>query len=430
MKKVLIISYFAPPCQLTSSNRIGSWLEYLPDNGYHPILVTRKWTGKEMNAEERLYSTTGELEKELGDKRTIYQLTYKQSLRDVFYVKGQQSKIYAWLSKVLTLLQVVLINFTPRVSQFYNLYSFSKELLQKDPTIDLVMVSGNPFEQFFFAYLLKKEFLRIKWIADYRDEWNTSLVYQNARIKIPLLSWLEKRSERKWLGSSTVIQTVCPYFTQGLSTLHNRQIEVVPNGFDSSFEKFLNEDLTPPSKQKLHLVFGGTLFPNQSITLLLEALSSFSEDELCVEFVGSRIALKDLKVRELMEAGVLKHTAWIPKSEMIERMKNCDGFLMFPFKAMKGMPSSKLYDYLPFRKPIFLIPSDEDIIEDILTETQLGIVCNSLESLLETLRECINLKKGGKELIPPADVADIIPYSRKEAVKIQVEIFNKIISQE
>lgn len=394
-------------------------MEYLPENGYHPILVTRKWTGKEMNAEERLHSTTGPLEQKLGDNRTIYQLPYTQSLRDAFYVKSQDAKIYGWLSKVLTLLQMVFINFTPRASSFYNLYTFSRALLQKDSSIDLVMISGNPFEQFFFAYLLKKEFPRIRWIADYRDEWNTSLIYQNARIKIPFLSWLERRSEVKWVRSASAIQTVCPYFTQGLSSLHKRAIDVVPNGFDSTFEKFLNKDLTPPSSQKLHLVFGGTLFPNQSIAPLLEALASFKADELCVEFVGSKIDLNDSKVQALMETGVLKHTAWIPKKEMIERMKTCDGFLMFPFKDMKGWPSSKIYDYLPFRKPVFLIPSDHDIIEDILTQTQLGLVCNSVDSLIEKIEQFIEHKKKGERFIPLPNKELMYPYSRREAARKQ-----------
>lgn len=429
MNKVLIISYFAPPCQLTSSNRIGSWLEYLPAYNYKPVLVTRIWTGEEMTDQERLESTGKDIERIVEDDHEIYRLPYRQIFRDFLFSKKQESIFFALSSKLFTFFNLVFRNFFSQIIPFFNLYEFSRQYLLDHPAVDLVLISGNPYEQYFFGYLLKKEFPRIRWVADYRDEWNTSLVYRNSRLNIPLLSILEKRSELKWMSNAAAIQTVCPFFTKGLGSLHQRQIEVVPNGFDSTFERFLKVNPQVKDGGVLHLVFSGTLFHNQAIDILLEALDQFDQGEICVEFVGSKINHKDHRISLLSQKRVLKLTSWIPKSDMIELMRLCDGFLMFPFKAMKGMPSSKLYDYLPFRKPIFLIPSDEDIIEEILTETQLGIVCNSLDSLVETLQECINLKREGKALIPLADVADIIPYSRKEAVKIQVEIFNKIISQ-
>ncbi|MFM7666825.1 MAG: glycosyl transferase family 1, partial [Bacteroidota bacterium] len=60
MKKVLIISYFFPPCNLTASNRIAGWKKHLPEFGIYPIIVTRNWTGSELTAEERLMDSGSE----------------------------------------------------------------------------------------------------------------------------------------------------------------------------------------------------------------------------------------------------------------------------------------------------------------------------------------------------------------------------------
>ena len=46
LNKVLIISYFFPPCNLTASNRALFWAKYLKDYGYDPIVITRKWDHK------------------------------------------------------------------------------------------------------------------------------------------------------------------------------------------------------------------------------------------------------------------------------------------------------------------------------------------------------------------------------------------------
>jgi hypothetical protein len=57
---------------------------------------------------------------------------------------------------------------------FNNLYFFADEFLKNHKDINKVIISGSPFEQFYFGYLLKIKHPHIMWYADYRDDWNTS----------------------------------------------------------------------------------------------------------------------------------------------------------------------------------------------------------------------------------------------------------------
>ena len=43
MKKILIISYFFPPCNLTAAQRVYSLAKYLSKYGFYPTIVTRRW---------------------------------------------------------------------------------------------------------------------------------------------------------------------------------------------------------------------------------------------------------------------------------------------------------------------------------------------------------------------------------------------------
>ena len=43
-KKVLILSYFFPPCNLPASQRSYGWATQLHEYGYHPIIITRNWS--------------------------------------------------------------------------------------------------------------------------------------------------------------------------------------------------------------------------------------------------------------------------------------------------------------------------------------------------------------------------------------------------
>ena len=42
MKKILIISYFFPPCNLTASQRVSSWAKYLNKSGYYFLDIPKE----------------------------------------------------------------------------------------------------------------------------------------------------------------------------------------------------------------------------------------------------------------------------------------------------------------------------------------------------------------------------------------------------
>jgi hypothetical protein len=82
MDKVLIISYFYPPCNLTASQRLGNWVKYLPEYGIKPIVVTRFWEGNELNEYQQLESKGDSIVHINESNHEIYYLPYKQSIRD------------------------------------------------------------------------------------------------------------------------------------------------------------------------------------------------------------------------------------------------------------------------------------------------------------------------------------------------------------
>ena len=425
MQKVLIISYFAPPCNLTSANRIENWCENLFDYGFQPTLVTRNWTGIEMSEESRLESS-GHFNKIVkNDRYTIHYMPYNESLRDKAYRKGKSNLFFAWISKALTLLHLFFQNFTLKAIPYRNLYFEARDLLRRDSSIRKVIISGNLFEQFYFGYLLKKEFPHISWIADFRDEWTTHYLYKMNSPKPGFIKWLEKNSEKKWIKTASKVTTVCPYFAERLKDFHRREVSIVPNGFGKDFGKLLKINAVSTNQDlPLKIIFGGSLYSNQNVDLFFETLSEFSSSELQVEFIGSKLDEGNILINELKRNGLLKSQGWIDKSEMIERMKLADVFLMFPFEGMKGWPSSKLYDYLPYKKPILLCPSDGDIIEEILLDTGLGLIARNNADLKLLLASLIGKKEEKLPLIVDIRTQEILKYSRVNTIPSLVDALN------
>ncbi|MCB9257619.1 MAG: hypothetical protein H6579_10845 [Chitinophagales bacterium] len=425
MQKVLIISYFFPPCNLTAANRIGSWQQYLPSQGFYPIILTRNWTGKELTEEDRLLSSGNTLRLVQNENSEIHYLPYKSSLRDRFFIKGKSNKLFAILSKVLTLYHLIFQNFSVKAIPYYNIYFHAKDLLKKDESVTKVIISGNLFEQFYFGYLLKKAFPRIEWIADYRDEWTSHHLYNSFTSKNEVIKKLERSSELKWVKSAKHVQTVCPYFAKRLETLHQRRVHVVPNGFGENFEKYLSQDpKSPKVNGPLKLLFSGTLYENQILDVFLNSIKSFDAKELQVSFIGSKFSLKQEQVLKELPLGLVQREAWLDKNEVLKRMEETDIFLMFPFQGMKGWPSSKLYDYLPFQKPILLCPSDKDIIEDILLDTGLGIVKNGERELQECLKDLIAKKEKEQAFLSLISKDKIEKYSRRNSINALIRVLN------
>jgi glycosyltransferase involved in cell wall biosynthesis len=373
VKKVLIISYFFPPCNLTASNRIAGWEKNLPEFGFYPIIVTRNWTGLELTAEERLMDSGPDLRVEKKDHSEVHHLPYRASLRDKLFRKSGNNSVYRILSKFLTLVGVFLQPLCIRAIPYNNLYFHSKRLLKDNSDISTVLISGNPFEQFYFGYKLKKAFPRISWIADYRDDWTTSEV-----VKVPFRSF-HRYFEKKWVGTASCFTTVSPYYQSKISKLVNIPGHTIYNGFDQ-----LIENTHKASPYSLVITYNGTLYETQNIEIFLEGLRLFidanPDKKITFNLPGilfdQKQANRVLKNMEGYESHLVM-TDRISKEEVIEIQQNSDLLLMVSHSNIKGVTSSKIFEYISLQKPIMLCPNDHDVLEEITIQSGLGVLLDS-----------------------------------------------------
>ena len=171
MKKILIISYFFPPCNLTASQRADSWAKNLHKFGYYPIVITRNWNHDIKNPFDTMKSSGEKVQHTKKESYEVYHLPYRANYRDEIYVKYENSK-FVLFRRLLTFFELLSQNFSNYFIPFKNIHRFTEDYLKNNNDIQGLIISGNPFILFKFGYLLKKKF-GIKWLADYRDEWNT-----------------------------------------------------------------------------------------------------------------------------------------------------------------------------------------------------------------------------------------------------------------
>lgn len=429
MKKILIISYFFPPCNLTAADRIGSWYKYLPEYGFYPIVVTRNWTGKELSEVDRLESSNKQVIIKKTDKGEVHFLPYVKSTRDKFFIKGEKSNniLFKSLSKLITAWTMFWQNFTLKAIPYNNLYYYSREILINNKDIKSVIISAMPFELFYFGFLLKKEFLKIEWIADYRDEWTTSEIERFNFLKTLLWNF-QVFSEKKWVKNAKLITTNTKQAVRKLSTLHKKEAKLLINGFDFNIvEKKVKKHTL--KVDELVIIHNGTLYPTQKIDILINGIRIFEENysyKLKFLFPGINIKPDVAKYVKscfdsLKSECVLMDR--VPKESILELQQQADIMLMIKHEGKTGIIGSKIYEYVGLQKPILLCPSDKGELEEIVKNTGLGLIANTPQSLASILLNAINSKREGNLIIKNYNKEAISSYNRKKQVSLLSSFF-------
>jgi len=445
LKPILILSYFFPPCNLTAAQRIKGWANYLHKSGYYPTIITRNWDAVVSSPEDVLQSTGTEIVHHKFDTYEVYYVPYKASLRDRLYKRLQQRPVLRKATKMLTFFALITENFSSRMIAHRNLYTFARHHLRTHPEYKQLIVSGNPFDLFRFGYLLHKK-TGIQWFADYRDDWNTSSLVKNQSWLERFLHFWSSRSEKKWVGTTRAIFSVSEVYASKISEFVGIEGFTILNGFEldekrtsgssshKSTERATESETETEREretegQKLDhkarrnefvITYNGSLYPSQPIEPFLKVIQRLEQDPsvgvpIRLQFPGLGFDPDQVKRVKEYTKGFSTHvniTSRIPREEVIEMQQHADVLLMIAHEGIKGIPSSKLYEYIGLEKPVVLFPNDGDIIARTLTETGLGHICDTEVVLETTLRKLIRKKQLGEPLATANRIA-IQTFSRE-----------------
>ena len=424
MKKVLIISYFFPPCNLPASNRAYGWAKHLSEYGYYPIVVTRNWE-KHISNPSDIHSSSGkDIIHQNFDNYEVYYLPFKAGLKDKIY-KKLGNTILSFISKVFTFIELILQNYTNRIISYANIYKFSNRYLKENPDVKLLIVTANPFTLFRFGYLLNRKY-KIQWLADYRDDWNTSELLENKGFAHRQIAKIEKISEKKWVGTATYISSVSDHYCKKIANFVHKKGFVIHNGF---IEEEMNDFKNLPLFDEFTITFNGTLYQSQPIEIFIEAfkkLIDYKNTDIKIKLNFPGLAYNNIQENRVL--GLLKGyekyisvTSRIPKKNILELQARSHLLLMVAHENIIGLPSSKLYEYIALQKPVLLCPSDKDIIENTLTNVNLGLFAAHVEEAFVILKKSYDAYMNGQLIIDDFNKNEIAKYTRRLITK-QVSI--------
>lgn len=423
-KRILIITFFLSPCSLTPAQRISYWMENLHKFGYKPIVVTRNWDLKVQSHMDTKVPVGQEVKHVIHENYEVYYLPFRPGMLDKAYLNWGESFLRP-LFILVRWLDIVFAYFTLRYTSYSNFLPIVLKILKQEK-IKTVLISGAPFYLFKIGHYIYKKY-KIRWIADYRDDWTTNELEINKGMKFvrKLVNYVEAIYEKKWVSTADKIISVTDTYTERVSNFLKVPGLTVENGFE---EELLDLE-SPPLFREFTVIYSGTLYPFQDISIILEAL------KICLSkgksfrliFLGSGFDEKEKKrIESLIDKPLqpfVSVTTRLPRIEALKWLQQAHALLGISYGTLKGIPSSKLYEYIGLKKPVLLCPTDNDVMERMLKEVGLGFFAKDPMSCYHEIEKIRNLYEGDPNHAFTAQVQNkIFKYSRGHQLKKLADI--------
>lgn len=354
--KVLIVTYFYPPINVTGALRPLSFAKYLPKYGYDVQILTTARHGS--NEDENPFNIMRGFEPYgyfIAPLRNLLMRNVPASKRSTARVLSSESVLSRIQNRLLIPDQAV---------TWFPFATILAAYRAKHSPFDIVLSTSPPESPHLVAFLLKK-MCKVPWIADFRDGWlfeplKPAGCYQGVQGSI--LKYLESSVVKNADGIIGVTSPIAQDFSIRYPDCANK-VSVIPNGYDKEEMDQVVRSRTDDNLFKI--TYTGALSlsrPGRSVSFFLEAIASLvqnNESEIAnhlrVSFVGDFLPEEQLQVNGMGLEHWVTFSNSVPRQEAIQMQKDSDVLLLITEPNRKGVATAKLFDYIGAYRPILAL---------------------------------------------------------------------------
>lgn len=380
MKKILFISYLFPPMGGGGVIRVTKFIKYLPKFGWQPTVLTVK---------KGFYNTYDpSLLKEIPNDISIRRINY---FEPAFWFEAR-----LWQSFLAYIVYPWLLVFDRQILWFLPALISSYRMIKKEK-IEVIFTSSASTADHLVALMLKK-IIKVKWVADFRDEWsNNPFRY----FPTPLHRFLAKYFEKKVIDAADKITTVSEPITVFLQSRAEKKdkFQTIPNGYDKA--DFLSNK-KPSGLFKI--VYTGIFYSKDQIKIFNEAIKELNLSKLRLEIYGEK--------------------KFIPHKEAIGKILDAS-VLLFVLSSAKrpGVYTGKLFEYLAAKKPILALAPQNTVATRLIKKLKVGevIAPDDKEGIKRTVLNYYRLWQENKLSVPVNDLSQFERETLTQKLSIELE---------
>lgn len=419
MKNILLITYYFPPIPEIASLRLNGLFKYLPNYGYHVIVLTPKYTNRQTNPEIIETEYPGNISSRI--KRLFFPKSYTNNNLNSKTIEKKNTLI----SFAKQVFEEILIY--PDDQKSWYPYGVERGLdVIKNNNIDVILSSSGPVTCHRIAKELK---LRsgLPWIADFRDLWTQNHSYPH--------SWLRKQIEEKLelntLKPANALVTVSKPLKNKLKKLHlNHPIHIIPNGFDPeefNFDVKQNDIFT--------ISYAGRLYQDKQDPILLFkaiseliAVNKINPSQIRVDFYGQQWNWLDKLIKQCNLQQIAVQNGIRDRSEILKIQKASHLLLLLGWndESGEGVLTGKIFEYLALKRPILALAAENSAIQYLLKKTKAGTCHNQINTLKTYLENSYINFKTKQPIAYQAINEEINKYSHIEMAKHFAEVLKSV----
>ena len=394
--KILIISNFFYPQVHIASFRIEAFAKYFHRAGHDVVVVTEgdsdiidMWNGCRIHYVKDPAKLTKIVFRD-QDSKLLHKI---KALINTFYNQIFLDKRRAWRLKVFKMLKSIV----------------------DSEKIDIILSSYGYLSPHLLALKLKLQNPSYKWIVDMRDEMSTNPFFSS------WISFRLKKVERTILDNADLVLSVSQPILQSFSKNCSKSTNFleIKNGYD--FQEYKKTDF----QEEFTLSYIGSFYGSIRPDNLMRALSELKRlkrisGNFKFKIVGNR---KPIEIPNDLRDNIQQFQR-VPHEQAIEKMKEADVLLIIHPKGRKGVYTGKLFDYLAINRIILAIADPNDVISEILDETNAGyaVDIDDIQSIENMIEYCYTLWKERKTI--PRNWENVQKYSREKQVSILLDYIN------
>jgi hypothetical protein len=369
-KKLLIIYYNFPPVKVPGAVRLRNFYEQ-SRKYFSQIHVVTSSNRRSFLQDPSLDTTAKCCEVPAYDLRRFVQIFRKGESVQISQ-KAKSSPFYKVFSKLRDSFPFNLFLDDGNISYIYLAYRKAKKIIE-DENITHILSTFRPYSDHMVAYLLKKKFPHLIWIADFRD---LHVDPANSNVFKPQL---QQKINSRILKRANLITTVSKGLKQQLLLIHPN-IFVLYNGIRNISCK--ENNLRLPSTTTFTILYTGSLFKEKRRPhLLFKVLKNLLQEHpysISIAYAGR----DEMAWKKLIEAYQLEDIAQYhgfvshSRSQQLQKESHVNLLLTYTHKELYGNITSKTFEYLAAKKPVLAIingPTDKEL-EDIFCSTNAGII--------------------------------------------------------
>lgn len=382
MKKVLIISYMFPPVGGGGVVRMTKFAKYLPQFGWMPRVVTVKKALYHIEDQSLLaeiptltkVSRVGYFDPALWSKNPYWQAIFTYILYPIFLIPDAR-----------------ILWFLPGLIRAYKIV--------KKENIKIVFTSSSSYSDHLIALFLKK-LTKVKWVADFRDEWSNNL---GIRFPTKLHLILAQFLERKVVQNADHIIGVSKPIISFLRDLSKEKSKftTLNNGFDPTDFK----EKVYRKRAKCHFLHAGAIYGQRKNNQLESAISELKNKNISFDFLGGKKRL--------------------PHSEAVKAIATADVLVLILSPVYyPGVFSGKLFEYLAARRPILALVPEKSEAAKLIRKLNAGIVVDpgDKEAIKKAILTFYQKWQKNSLSLPQSDISG---FNRQKITEKLAQIFDQ-----